>query len=195
MNLKAVISYLFYKLRLEINIFLFLFVLIGCGGNQTNKEVNNEVSHSSVDSVDSNKRIIQLSALSSDITRQKIKLGHSINTASNEYLPIISADGKALYFSAMDRTGFFDFKLDFTKEKSAGGEDIFVSNLKEGIWNDARPITELNTNGHEVVTQVFNNGDLLITGNYPEKLGVKKNNDPGVQTTDLFFILNTKSGY
>jgi hypothetical protein len=39
----------------------------------------------------------------------------------------LNADGSKLYFSAMDRTGFFDFKLDFTKEKSAGGEDIFYS--------------------------------------------------------------------
>jgi OmpA-OmpF porin, OOP family len=191
MNLKAVISYSFYKLFTGLTIFL----LIGCGGNQTNKAVNNEVFQSSVDSAKSDKRRIQLSTLSTDIKRQKIKLGHSINTSSNEYLPIISSDGKTLYFSSMDRTGFFDFKLDFTKEKSAGGEDIFVSNLKKGIWDDARPLSSLNTNGHEVVSQVFANGDLLITGNYPEKLGIQKDNDAGVQTTDLFFIRNTKSGY
>lgn len=191
MNLTAVISCSFYKLFKVLAIFL----LIGCGGNQTNKEVNNEVFQSSVDSAKIDKRVIQLSTLSSDITRQKIKLGHSINTASNEYLPIISPDGKTIYFSAMDRTVFFDFKLDFTKEKSAGGEDIFVSNLKEGIWEDARPLSSLNTNGHEVVSQVFANGDLLITGNYPEKLGVRKDKDAGVQTTDLFFIRKTKSGY
>ena len=182
-------------LCLGLTIFVLLLILTGCGGNQTNKEVNNEVSQSSVDTTISNNKIIQLSTLNTGITRQKIKLGHSINTSSNEYLPIISPDGKALYFSAMDRTGFFDFKLDFTKEKSAGGEDIFVSNLKEGIWEDARPLASLNTNGHEVVSQVFANGDLLITGNYPEKLGVKKDKDAGVQTTDLFFIRNTKSGY
>jgi outer membrane protein OmpA-like peptidoglycan-associated protein len=193
MNLKAVMSYSYFQLRLAINIFLFL--LIGCGGNQTNKEVNNEFSQSSVDSVDSTKRIIQLSALKSGINRQKIKLGHAINTSSNEYLPIISPDGNTLYFSAMDRTGFFDFKLDFTKEKSAGGEDIFVSNRKEGIWEDARPLASMNTNGHEVVTQVFANGDLLVTGNYPEKLGVKKDKDAGVQTTDLFMIRKLRSDY
>jgi len=195
MNLKVGISYSFYKIFIGSSIFLFLILLIGCGGNQASKEANNEVFQSSVDSGISDKRVIQLSTLSSDITRQKIKLGHSINTASNEYLPIFSADGKALYFSAMDRTGFFDFKLDFTKEKSAGGEDIFVSNLKEGIWEDARPLTSLNTNGHEVVSQVFATGDLLITGNYPEKLGVNRHEDAGVQTTDLFFIRNTKSRY
>ena len=102
MNLTAVISCSFYKLFKVLAIFL----LIGCGGNQTNKEVNNEVFQSSVDSAKIDKRVIQLSTLSSDITRQKIKLGHSINTASNEYLPIISPDGKTIYFSAMDRTGF-----------------------------------------------------------------------------------------
>jgi outer membrane protein OmpA-like peptidoglycan-associated protein len=34
-----------------------------------------------------------------------------------------------------------------------------------------------------------------VTGNYSEKLGVKKDEDAGVQTTDVFFIRNTKSGY
>jgi outer membrane protein OmpA-like peptidoglycan-associated protein len=95
----------------------------------------------------------------------------------------------------MDRTGYFDFKLDFIKEKSAGGEDIFYSFLKEGIWSDARPLTDLNTNGHEVLTQVFKNGNLLLTANYPEKLGATNDSDAGKQTTDLFFVKKNKSGY
>lgn len=106
-----------------------------------------------------------------------------------------STDGKTLYFSAMDRTGFFDFKLDFTKEKSAGGEDIFTSTLNEGILEDARPISILNTNAHEVVTQVLQNGDLLLTGNYIEKFGAKNGQDAGVQTTDIFLAQKLKTNY
>jgi outer membrane protein OmpA-like peptidoglycan-associated protein len=195
MNLKSVTSYRLCKFYLGLNTCVFLLILPGCFGNQTNKNINGDDSQSSVDTSFSNNKIIQLSMLNSGIKRQKIKLGHAVNTISNEYLPVISPDGKTLYFSAMDRTGFFDFKLDFTKEKSAGGEDIFVSNLKEGIWEDARPLASLNTNRHEVVSQIFANGDLLITGNYTENLGVQDDRDAGVQTTDLFFIHNIKSRY
>ena len=169
--------------------------MIGCGGNNnstTTYSNNQEANGSSKDqkSVDNQKSLEVI-----DQKRQKIKLGHSINTTANEYLPIMNGDGSKLYFSAMDRTGFFDFKLDFTKQKSAGGEDIYYSTLKEGVWTDARPITAINTNGHEVVSQISENGDLIVTANYPEKLGVKDTKDAGVQTTDLFFLKNSHSTF
>ena len=195
MSYKAEISYSSFILHPGIYFFLLLLLLICCGGNQSNKYLSNDASQYLVDSTKRKKKIIQLSEYNAGFTRQKIKLGHSINTFSNEYLPVISSDGKVLYFSAMDRSGFFDFKLNFTQHKSAGGEDIFVSNFKQGIWEDARPLAFLNTNGHEVVSQCFSNGDFLITGNYPEKFGVKKNKDTGLQTTDLFFVRNKKTGY
>ena len=130
-----------------------------------------------------------------DKKRSKVKLGHTVNTSADEYLPIVSSDGSRMYFSAMDRTGFFDFKLDFTKQKSAGGEDIYYSNLTEWVWSDGRPIDQINTNGHEVASQVFINGDLLVTANYPEKLGSDKNSEARTQTTDLFQLFKSSSGY
>ena len=177
-----------------ITLFWF-FSFSGCDNSSISSVEQEESAHNSLDTVVSNTNISAISSLSSLQRRNKIKLGHAVNTSANEYLPICSADGQILYFSAMDRTGFFDFKLDFTKEKSAGGEDIFVSNLREGIWEDARPLSFLNTNGHEVVSQVFANGDLLVSGNYPEKLGVSDDKDAGTQTTDLFFIRKTGSRY
>jgi outer membrane protein OmpA-like peptidoglycan-associated protein len=195
MSLALINSYRVYKSASVFIALLLWYFLIGCGGSQTNNELVNTTTQLDTNIKIENNSIIQLRRLNSGKTRQKIKLGHSINTAANEYLPISSSDGNTFYFSAMDRTGFFDFKLDFIKEKSAGGEDIFVSNFKEGIWEDARPLTFLNTNGHEVVSQVFREGDLLITGNYPENLGVKKDNDAGVQMSDLFFVRKLKSKY
>jgi outer membrane protein OmpA-like peptidoglycan-associated protein len=123
--------------------------------------------------------------------RQLIKLSHHINTAANEYLPVLSDDENKLYFSAMDRTGFFDFKVDFTKQKTSGGEDVFCSEIKDGIWADARPISFLNTNSHEIISQVFKNNNVLMTANYPEKLGSKIANN-GTETTDLFLAKSGK---
>ncbi len=166
-------------------------LILSCGGSNSGKQGHNASKDSNKDSLYSSGIFNKNQTI--DNKRQLIKLSHHINTSANEYLPVLSADENKMYFSAMDRTGFFDFKLDYTKEKSAGGEDIFISNMKDGIWEDARPVNILNTNGHEVVTQVFNNGDLLITGNYPEKLG-PKNGDKGAETTDLFLAKSGKDG-
>ena len=173
---------------------VLLIFVVSCGGNQ-NEKVVDETYENEITGKTSIVSTVQVKPLNKNIQRQKIKLGHAINTSANEYLPIYNADGSKLYFSAMDRTGYFDFKLDFIKEKSAGGEDIFISMLKEGIWMDATPLMEINTNGHEVVTQVFNNGDLLLTANYPEKFGAADDSDAGTQTTDLFYLKANKSRY
>lgn len=118
--------------------------------------------------------------------RTSIRLSHKINTTSNEVYPILSKDGKTLFFSAMDRTGFFDFKQDFLKSKNCGGEDIyFCKLLSDGVWSDARPITYLNTNGHECVTHISDDGSLLLTASYKENIGFSRDK-PGVETSDLF---------
>ena len=166
--------------------------LLGCGGGNSASQIDSKSENQSPDS----SAISEVNKIEIiDLKRPLIKLGHAINTSENEYLPILKPNGSRLYFSAMDRTGYFDFKVDFTKQKSSGGEDIYYSDLVESVWSDARPLSEINTNGHEVVTQAFENGNLLITGNYPEKLGVKENQDAGVQTTDLFYLEKTKSSY
>jgi outer membrane protein OmpA-like peptidoglycan-associated protein len=182
------------NVQLLLTILCISLLLISCGGrNSSTSDSTNLVDSLSAINLDSSTTVSIKGKL--DGKRQRVKLGHAINTVADEYLPILNEDGTKLYFSAMDRTGFFDFKLDYTKQKSAGGEDIYYSDITEGVWADARPLSDINTNGHEVVSQVFKNGDLLVTANYPEKLGVKENKDAGVQTTDLFFLKKTKSSF
>jgi outer membrane protein OmpA-like peptidoglycan-associated protein len=176
-------------------VLLLFWFLCSCNETSTKTDKTEHVVQDTVSNVSIISDFPKIESFKSEFKRDRIKLGHAINTVANEYLPVLSANGSKLYFSAMDRTGFFDFKLDFTKEKSAGGEDVFYSELKEGVWMDAMPLKEINTNGHEVVTQVFKNNDLLVTANYPEKYGVKENKDAGFQTTDIFFLKKGKSGY
>jgi len=121
-----------------------------------------------------------------------IKFSHTINTSASEYYPCISPDGQYLYFTGMDRTGYFDYKIDFSKSKNNGGEDIFYSKLLNGSWEDARDLKILNTNGHEAINQVLQNGDLLITGNYPENMGPNNVNN-GSNTTDIFLAIKKRS--
>ena len=170
----------------KVTILLWVFIFLqSCSESENkNKVSNNETISSISDTLDGNFTSTESKIKSKiDLKRQLIKLSHHINTSANEYLPVISKDEDKIYFSAMDRSGFFDFKVDFISQASSGGEDIFLSIIKDGIWTDARPITNLNTNGHEVVSQVLDNGSLVLAANYTEKLG---SNEAGVETTDLF---------
>jgi outer membrane protein OmpA-like peptidoglycan-associated protein len=177
-----------------VGIFL-LIVACNEGSRQQNSQIRISSSESSEESITIDEesadaeegRFTSVNIQVIDLRRQKIKLGHHVNTAANEYLPVLSSDGKKLFFSAMDRTGFFDFKIDFTQQRSSGGEDIFFSQLEDGTWSDARPFTQINTSSHEVLSQAFKDGSFLVTANYPEKLGPKGEN-AGVQTTDIFLI-------
>jgi len=118
-------------------------------------------------------------------TTKFIRLSHHVNSSANEYFPCYDSKLGQLYFTGMDRTGFFDYKIDFTKSRNNGGEDIFVSNFSNGLFSDARPVISLNTNAHEAVNQVLSNGSILLTGNYSENMGpINENN--GSATQDLF---------
>lgn len=121
---------------------------------------------------------------------QIVKLGHHINTPQSEYNPCPAPDG-GLVFSGMDRTGFFDYQLDFTQNQNSGGEDIFKSQMQSGLFEDARPLEDFNTNAHEVITQVLGGNRYLVVGNYSENMGPKGDN-AGVLTPDIFLF--KKSG-
>jgi outer membrane protein OmpA-like peptidoglycan-associated protein len=114
-----------------------------------------------------------------------VRINHCVNTSSSEYHPAISSDGLILAFTGMDRTGYFDNKIDFTKSRNAGGEDIFITRQSEGFWGDALGVKQINTNGHQAVSQILLNGDLLLCGNYSENMG-STNDANGSTTTDLF---------
>lgn len=184
-------------MKLQV-LFFLIFLIVSCTFNSntnqysesTSQNLSNE-DQSQSDSTDKEQNSNLSEFQTIEHNRKLIKLGHTINTEANEYLPVISTDEQTIFFSAMDRTGFFDFKIDFNRQKSAGGEDLFYSTKKNGIWSDARPLTALSTNGHEVINQVFKNGDFLLTANYPEKLGPKGRVE--TETTDLFIGISSSS--
>ena len=163
------------KLLIQASCMICIFLLLAsCSGKPKEQPINeepvsdtftaiSEESTSSKNTID--ERAIEEShvLLELQYDRTKIKLGHAVNTSADEYLPVLNREENVLFFSGMDRTGYFDFKLDFIKQKSSGGEDVFYSRLEGGVWSDARPLESINTNGHEVVSQVINNGDLLVT--------------------------------
>jgi outer membrane protein OmpA-like peptidoglycan-associated protein len=62
-----------------------------------------------------------------DYDIQAIDLGSGINSGDAEYSPVISADGKLLYFCRQKET-----------------EDVYVSRFENGNWGKASPLIEIN---------------------------------------------------
>ncbi|MEI8087382.1 MAG: OmpA family protein [Paludibacter sp.] len=83
----------------------------------------------------SNKEISDLIYLLEKKTDKSIKInsiGNAINSSTGgEYTPVIAADDKSLYFCGRDR------------KDNVGGEDIFVSQRKDGVWQPAEIINAL----------------------------------------------------
>lgn len=83
------------------------------------------------------------------LTRKEIS--EKINNLGSAYIPIVTADGKNLYFCA---TGFPDNK---------GLEDIFVAKKEGDGWSDPQIIDELCTSGkHEAPLSASADGNTLL---------------------------------
>ncbi len=96
--------------------------------------------------------------------KQEIKtqsLSPTINSSAYEYMPVLTADEKTIYFCAEDRNDNY------------GKEDIFVSYFKNGQWTKPYVVKELSTvHGNEAPLSIsadgntlliFSNGDVFIS--------------------------------
>jgi outer membrane protein OmpA-like peptidoglycan-associated protein len=102
-------------------------------------------------------------------------LGEGINTEYDDYSPVPTADGKMLYFTSFDRPEGF------------GGEDIYVSEFKNGKWQKASNLgSVINTSSHEYASSISTDGNqLIIFGNYVGNFG----------KGDLFYSDKTAEGW
>ncbi|MCK4839003.1 MAG: PD40 domain-containing protein [Desulfobulbaceae bacterium] len=102
-------------------------------------------------------------------------LGGGINTAEGEYNPVVSSDGKKIYF-ARD-CGVCN-----------GGEEVYVSQKgTDGRWGIARSFGEpLSSRGHEIPLGVSADGNTLaVYGHYDGSLG----------RGDIFYVEKTQDGW
>jgi len=75
----------------------------------------------------------------------------TINTEHMEYAPVITPDGKTLYFCANGRAD------------NVGNEDIFVSRKVGGQWEQSKGFTQFNTAlGNEAPLAVSPDGNMLL---------------------------------
>lgn len=101
-------------------------------------------------------------------------LGSTVNSGESEYLPVISADGKRLYFCSK-------------KSGGKGGEDIwYTDKLPDGSWSEPKNFSSLNTSSHEALMSISADGSVAIVfGNYSGSFG----------NGDLFYSVKTASGW
>ncbi len=85
--------------------------------------------------------------------RELTNLGAGVNSAQRDYNPVLSLDGRTLYFS---------------RRNANSGEDIFRSFWDNGAWQTAQPLDKkVNTQTHEVPLGVSPDGNtLFLFGNY-----------------------------
>jgi len=93
----------------------------------------------------------------SGLKYQKENLGSSINTKYEEVMPVISSDGKTIFFDRKDypqNTGGSDY------------DDIWYSNFVNGSWTKAKNIgAPLNNPSHNFVFSVSPDGNTLLVAN------------------------------
>lgn len=102
-------------------------------------------------------------------------LGPNINSIYHDYYPIISTDGKSLYFTSRDRAG------------GSGGEDVWMSVRTENGWLPAINLGQpINTPDHEgFVSLAPDNNMAFLYGNYRDSRG----------NGDIFYTTFEKNGW
>ncbi len=88
------------------------------------------------------------------------QLNSKVNSSSDEYIPVVSADEKTLYFTALNRTG------------GKGLEDVWYTKYENGDWTTAVNFADVNTSSHESLMSISSDGTkITVFGNYPGSLG------------------------
>lgn len=99
----------------------------------------------------------------------------NVNTKDDEYFPVITIDGKKMFFTGSGR------------EDNLKGEDIFYSDFINGLWMPAKRMKKpFSTNEDDAVNSVSADGNIIVIfGNYKGAFG----------GGDNFYAEKTSSGW
>ncbi len=121
---------------------------IECGGNQPALINKARIEIGNCDFV--------LKQLERAFEFKPVDLGDSVNTVFDEYWPSLSIDGKTLVFTRL--VPFFDRLTN----RQFFQEDFFISGLKDGKWEKAKPISSVNTQENEGAQAISPDAGLLF---------------------------------
>lgn len=82
-----------------------------------------------------------------------VSAGPTINTAGSEYVPVLTADGKRLYFGGDNRAD------------NVNGEDVFVSERRDTGWTKPVLVAELSGEGHQAPLSLTADGNRILLFN------------------------------
>lgn len=84
-----------------------------------------------------------------------------VNTGADEYFPVVTIDGKKMYFTGSGQ------------ENNRGGEDIYFSDLIDGVWKPAKNLGKpFSTKEDDAVNSISADGIVLVVfGNYKGAFG------------------------
>ncbi len=104
---------------------------------------------------------ILLTISNKSYSQERENLGTNVNSKYEELLPVISPDGKTLYFVRNfhpDNVGYVE---------GSENQDIWYSELlDDGTWSPAQNVgTPINSPGHNFVASVMPDGNTLLVGN------------------------------
>jgi outer membrane protein OmpA-like peptidoglycan-associated protein len=102
-------------------------------------------------------------------------MGAPINSAKPDYFPVVTNDGKTLFFVSNGRDG------------GKGGEDIwYVERKEDGSWSAPKNFEVFNTATHEDLLSISSDGNAVVLfGNYEGTFG----------RGDLFYSVKTENGW
>jgi len=85
-------------------------------------------------------------------------LGNVINTVDDEYVPLISADERILFFTSR-REGGTGGKYD---KSGRPFEDVYTSRNLKKVWTTPKPLTAVNTEGNDACVGLSADGESLF---------------------------------
>ncbi|WP_317897913.1 OmpA family protein [Aurantibacillus circumpalustris] len=108
-----------------------------------------------------------------------VNVGEGINTDLNEYFPAVTADGKSFMFTRGLRVP------DFPQNEN---EDFFMSVKRNDVWQEARPIYEINTPGNEGAPTLSADGNVMFFVSCANQFGEYSAPDrKGYGSCDIFY--------
>lgn len=108
-----------------------------------------------------------------------VNVGPGINTDLNEYFPAVTGDGKQFLFTR---------GLKVPEIPGYENEDFFVSDKQNDVWQTARPIREINSQGNEGAPTLSADGTIMFFASCADDYGDYGSQDrKGFGSCDIFY--------
>jgi len=108
-----------------------------------------------------------------------VNVGAGINTSFDEYFPAVTADGKRFLFTRSLRDA---------QTPGFENEDFYESEKRSNVWQQARPVQEINSPGNEGAPTLSADGNIMFFVSCSNEFGEYSTPDrKGYGSCDIFY--------